>query len=495
MALKKFGPNDLIVNTIRARPKFEFFIYDATVYYNNTPAISASHGAAGNNVLGVPAGYTSLYEYNIDRPRIDTDRIIDARKSRGSGPGTSPHPTDSGKGQSWQTAFDNNPHKYVLDTGQIYPFIIKDSSKQTFKTMPDDEFSSYNYGDIISGSTSAAYRIDYDSDPENPQFYGGGVGKAKRYQYPMSASITREFMTGAAGADATGAGQRQTCVDKNLLEMLIIKTFKCTPYHRHFWALKNRLDYYGTLSEHYKVNSLHGNKETKKINLISIPSIFFGSGIQPGSLSLKWYYTGSLAGELQDTKKNGELIEVSGSNVGAVAGVVMYNEGFVLLTGSWALNQQIVKMEPGQGADKPKWIYFGAGANDGINQSNTAAAFNKIAFNLSYRGTTETQTVTMFSHARKGEANFSNNPTYLQYGQRQVQKSSSLVYEENPNRSITNVVSSSYTAHSASFKRQVYISRVGIYDDNKNLIGVATLSNPILKEEDQDYSFKIRLDI
>ena len=101
----------------------------------------------------------------------------------------------------------------------------------------------------------------------------------------------------------------------------------------------------------------------------------------------------------------------------------------------------------------------------------------------------------MFTHARKGEANYSNNPTYLLYGQEQLQFTSSQVYEENPERIIANVASSSFTNHSASFRRQVYISRVALYDDKKNLIGVATLSNPILKEEDQDYSFKLRLDI
>ena len=66
---------------------------------------------------------------------------------------------------------------------------------------------------------------------------------------------------------------------------------------------------------------------------------------------------------------------------------------------------------------------------------------------------------------------------------------------ENSSREIANTVSSSYSDYSASFKRQVYVSRVAIYDDSKNLIGVATLSNPILKEEDQDLTFKIRLDI
>ena len=60
---------------------------------------------------------------------------------------------------------------------------------------------------------------------------------------------------------------------------------------------------------------------------------------------------------------------------------------------------------------------------------------------------------------------------------------------------IKNIVSSSYGDYSAPFKRQVFISKIGIYDENKNLIGVATLSNPILKEDGQDISFKMKIDV
>ena len=60
---------------------------------------------------------------------------------------------------------------------------------------------------------------------------------------------------------------------------------------------------------------------------------------------------------------------------------------------------------------------------------------------------------------------------------------------------IKNTVSSSFSDYEAPFERQVYISRVAIYDENQNLIGIATLSNPILKKEDQDLTFKLKLDI
>lgn len=104
---------------------------------------------------------------------------------------------------------------------------------------------------------------------------------------------------------------------------------------------KNTLNHYGTISPHYLVtSSLDGgwNKDSQVLNLIHIPSIFYGSKIRPGTVSLKWYLTGSLIGELRDTKENGELIQVSGAysstsetNLGKVAGVVLYDEGLYCL--------------------------------------------------------------------------------------------------------------------------------------------------------------------
>ena len=43
--------------------------------------------------------------------------------------------------------------------------------------------------------------------------------------------------------------------------------------------------------------------------MISVPSIFYGSKIKEGTLSLKWYVSGTLAAEVRDTKENGELID------------------------------------------------------------------------------------------------------------------------------------------------------------------------------------------
>ena len=101
----------------------------------------------------------------------------------------------------------------------------------------------------------------------------------------------------------------------------------------------------------------------------------------------------------------------------------------------------------------------------------------------------------MFSHARRGEVNYSNNPTFLDYNQTKISVTSSNLYIENANQTIKNTVSSSYSGFDAPFERQVYVSRVAIYDDDKKLIGVATLSNPVLKKEAQDLTFKLKIDI
>ena len=434
---------------MKAHPSCEFFIYNGQVYYNNTPQLL---GENGGQVRNVPPGFISLYEYNIDK---------------------------------------------VLNVNNfIYPYIRKDSARASFRTT------------MASSSGDGWTKNEWEKAVNSDILYG---------EYPLSASISRKYITvpSASLNTQTPAGTPQG------------------EYDKQFVALKNRLNFYGNRSKHYLVTSSFGDKNTQTLNMVNIPSIFYGSQIQPGSVSLKYYYTGSLAGELRDIKQNGELIQVSGTYqdtdyssdnggdpLGRVAGVILYDEGIVVLTGSWSLDGDIdsggVSFLPAiscsnssqagctgvswYGPDSPRWINFAAGGNDLIQLNNMTASaavadFVKVSFNMSFRGTTETQVMTMFTHAKRGEVNYSNNPTSIQYGQDQLHFTSSHVYEENKERMLANIVSSSYINYSGSFKRQVYVSRVAIYDEYKNLIGVATLANPVRKEEDQDYTFKLKLDI
>ena len=339
-----------------------------------------------------------------------------------------------------------NLYEYNIDrlaAERIYPFIYKDGKRNSFKTISKIDYNTqYLFGDVFTSS------------------------------YNMSASISRLFV------DTVGTAER-----------------------RRINALRNTLNYYGYLSPHYEYSSPLGNKSTQDINLIAIPSIFYGSSMKKGTVKLDYYISGTLAGRLEDNRKNGELVQTVGLNsadVGKVAGVVLYDEGFILLTGSWNISDASAVYTYDTSTTTPKWKYWGFGGNDG----NTMASTNQVtsSFLLEYSGNVETQTITMLAQANYGELNYTNNPT--SYSASAVNKmaiasattGSKHQYVEKPIK-IRNIVSASYTDQDAPYRKTVYISKVGIYDKDKNLIGIAKLATPVRKTEDADFTFKIKLDI
>lgn len=397
-----FGQDDVIRNTIKTFPKTTFFIYGGVVYHNERPYNQGP--ISGENINHVPPGFVSLYEYNVDRDE-------------------SSHDPDNGS------------------TTMIYPYLVKNGSLMSFKTISTSEFNEdFKYGDVLYGS------------------------------YPLSASITRNFFS-----SSVALGEPRTRIE----------------------ALKNTTNYYKINSEHYAYSSYLGDgwdKQAQKLNLISIPSIFFGSQIDKGSLELNFYVSGTLIGTLKDERRNGELIQTGpeGSNgSGSCAGVALYNEGFLMLTGSWDLDADHTERYNGGSTSpvSPAWIYYGVGAQDGKIISSQESAWS-----LDFRGTTKTQVVTMFANAPKAAINHSNNSTFLTFGQ-STHVSGSDHYIEDPSSNIKNVVSSSFSDPIPNFQKETYISKIGIYDEDKNLIAVAKLATPVKKTEQRDLTFKLKLDI
>ena len=467
---RKFGPNDIILNTMRATPRSQFFIYNSQIYYNNLPSQTFTDKKSTPQTQQVTTlqradgdqktvtGFLSLYEYNI---------------ARTSGSFTSDYIDNDGT------------------VPMIFPYISKDSARASFKTATG--------GDTIKGMTPTFY---------NNEFAFGDILTAS---YPQVCTVTREFIEVPSGSGTTATDSIPGSAGD---------------YNRHYLSLKNLFNIYSVKSRHFAVTSSFANKNKQIGNLIHIPSLFYGTKIRPGTLSLKWYFTGSLIGELRDTKRNGELIQVSGASAAGsyatdnnekVAGVVMYNEGFIYLTGSWALGPTAISLSisgttAASNKKDPSWIYWGAGMNDNVTVNNTKnpssgdpgltdqANLLSASYSITFEGETKTQVMTMYAHARRGEANYSNNPTFLEYGQAEMKYTSSHVYEENPKRLMKNTVSSAYgtgavaSGYTASFQRQVYISKIGVYDKDYNLIGVASLGSPVLKKEDEDLAFKLKMD-
>ena len=345
----------------------------------------------------------------------------------------------------------------------IYPFITKDGTAMAFSTVSTTAFQSFSYGDILSGS------------------------------YPLSASISIDRYV------ASGSAFYEEC-GKDRPRIL---------------ALKNTLNYYKPVSPHYGIDSPSGNKLEDELTLISVPSIFYGSCIERGTVKLDYYIDGELLARLEDVNKNGELIQTVGDdNLGEVAGTVLYNEGFILLTGTWELSSEVEErynycpdpINADTPIDRPRWIYFGTQGymNEdgeledflGIEDTSTSTAVINSSFYLSMNGTNYIPTLTMLAHAKKGELNHSNNPTYLTSGQEDVRMSYSgeTNYTEKDSLEIKNTVYSPYRDPEPAFKKQTWISKIGIYDENRNLIAIAKLARPILKTEDREFTFKLKLD-
>ena len=382
-----------------------------------------------NNELAVKQGYLSLYELNVDR-------AIDQSTSEPPG------------------------------SGSIFPFITKEGARTAFKTISTSEFDSssqFAYGDIVKST------------------------------YPLSASITRtRFAFGSPTASVTDQFQPGQITQfagnkKNIL------------------ALKNSFNSYSTLSKHYLFSSssveaappdVNWDKGRQTISLIEIPSIFYGSSLRKGSISLKFYITGALAAEITDKNKNGELIQVSGtaghstSYNDKVAGVVLYNEGFIALTGSWNINGDFQDKYIGGAYSTPKWTDFGAGAFDGT----AAGAITGSAFVVEYQGVNYIPTVTMMAHAPRGRLNNSTNPTVTRFNQTKTPETSSYHFREFKDLEFVNLNNSPYLEPTGSYKKEVYISKIGVYDKDKRLIGIAKLAKPVRKTEEREYTFKLKLD-
>ena len=332
----------------------------------------------------------------------------------------------------------------------IYPFITKQGSRTAFKTVSLNNFNEFKYGDTITGD------------------------------YPMSASLSRDYFV---------AGDRRLT------------------------SLKNTINYYKKNSVHFEYSNSNRSFDDDPVNLISIPSIFYGSSIKKGTVNLKFYVTGTLIGEAKDERENGEIIQTGpyGSpGSGSVIGLALYNEGFLILTGSTALSTHSEVYAPKLVSTNPSWLDFACTSSatpeppnviEGLTSEVPVFDGSLLAANSSYdltfEGTSYIPTVTMMAHAKKGELNHSNNPTYAEFGQTPlaVPSTSSFMFKEFHESKIKNAVNSEYPDPNANFEKTVYISKIGIYDEQKNLIAIAKLATPVKKTEDREFTFKLKLDI
>ena len=342
----------------------------------------------------------------------------------------------------------------VTDNGTIYPFVVKGLQRVAFKGLTRSQFvNDYAGGDIITGS------------------------------YMMSSSITRKLYADTAGFNDT---------------------------NKDGAALRNSLDFAKRLGQHYDFPS----GSSVDTNVIYVPSIFYGSEIKKGTVNLKMFITGTLIGHCRDSRYDGALIMSGNSDSGlvtdgATVGTVLYNEGAIVLTSSvrLAADETVTAKEYTERTNttvanvdlKNSWLSFGIGlpqANSPSLERDTTQGFLQSgSFSLDFAGTHKIPTVTMLANANRGELNYTNNPTYIEHGQVAYNPVTSSTFFGEQALNIKNIHSASYTDPTGSLKKTTYITKIGIYDENKKLIGVASVAKPVKKTEERDLTFKLKLDI
>ena len=438
----KFGENDVFQSTIKAHPKFTLSLYHNLAYINNR--------VQGQNVS---SGEISLYEINVDKPADDLAKGVIVKGEN-----------------SQEISFDNV------------------TSSAGYADLPAA-------GDIISA-------------------------------YPLTSSIIRELIIRKEVLGiTTGYHVYDGVTEKNTVFKVL--------------ALKNTYDHYRPLSKYFDfdkyvmlyggvpINPAYGKGAStvfteslpanEYTNMFIIPAIFHGGGIKKGSVDLNFYYTGSLLARAQDVNQNGELIETIGPRKGVI-GTVLYNEGVILITASYDLHSLTDGYLSPKSGSIPEgsvlsaswkatssWAHFGAHRSyitSSTDPASSSYAPIKSSYTLTFQGTNKIPVMTMLAHAPKNDLNWSNNPTYIDrtnltgsYTENFVKQTGSYIYKERENIPIKNTVSSSYYGYEEKFKPQTFISKIGIYDENNELIAVAKLATPVRKTNDRDYTFKLKLDL
>ena len=168
--------------------------------------------------------------------------------------------------------------------------------------------------------------------------------------------------------------------------------------------------------------------------------------------------------------------QVLKSNNNFPVGLLFYQAGVAVLSSSVFIEQQkggILKQNTSPG----QTLFSGpSGSSEGIINKMTGSLIRVTAdnvrnrlFNLQFNNTTELNSTIYFCRVNHNEYNYSTNPTYLSNSKIRVKTKTSDIPVS-------------------------YITTIGLYNDNNELMAVAKLSEPLKKTADVEFTIRARLD-
>ena len=358
-----------------------------------------------------------------------------------------------------------NTIKHV-DSGHVslYEMNVNRPSGSMISSYIEKSSTRYAFGTVITGS-----QFDDDSIYE----FGDKIINA----YPLSASISRIYIP---------HGPSHPSGDPSSDDYVTVHANK-----KYIRALQNPINSTGR----FGVTSDYGHLTQSSVNLICVPGIFYGSSVDPGSIELSYYITGALYATARDLYGDGRIIQTY-PTTGSQIGVAIYNQGILALTSSDNLvtdgTGYVDNFLSDSSTTGSTWLTFGTGMSQVGTPVTSGSAVNS-SYSVSFKGVSNIPTMTMFAYSEKGEDNFSHNPTFLKSTAGARAELTEDQYVESK-RDVKKINKSVYADYEEEFDNNTYISKVGIYDENRNLIAVATLANPIKKTEKRDFMIKMKMD-
>lgn len=184
-----------------------------------------------------------------------------------------------------------------------------------------------------------------------------------------------------------------------------------------------------------------------RFRVITIPEIYYDNSILTGSLTASDVDADGSTRLLYDNGRGGIF---SGSLSGTIVGNIFYNEGFVVLKGQ------------------------------GLNVESPNSDFGEVSstnfkWRVQFKGVHKIPVKIFRCHAPAGQINASTNPTFFK-----VLTGSDVTYRNEKQLVLSQSV--------------VYVTTIGLYNEDYELIGMAKLAQPIKKEISKNYLFRVRLD-
>ena len=318
-------------------------------------------------------------------------------------------------------------------------------------------------GTIVSGT----YGV-FPND-ENVKNYSHGMFQSV-YDYPYLSSSANHIFDLAVGFDESSplSGSANAVQERKKINM----------YNLYSQVL---LGYTGSSAEVRLFEGdlvLDGIDPMKEAVFVNLSRLLTKDQIKKGTVSVtlgtsSWAapfatatktFTDSRATQIGGTLNTigGDYGILSSSDAG-VGGIVFYQAGVMILTSSvWAGTTDFFSASSGTSSFDDQLV---SGSISG-----SCDAFRHRLQNLQFSNTTEINSAIYFCRASHNKFNYSNNPTYL---------SSSAIRVKNNNRDNPPVA---------------YVTTVGLYNSQNELLAVAKLSEPLKKDPTNELTLRVRLD-